>query len=537
MRRRSSGSPELVAGHSPAAQAGACSYDRVEADRAVAFFADFLRHGKGSCAGEPFVLDPWQRDIVATLFGWRRPDGSRRYRTCYIEVPRKNGKSHLCAGIALYMLFADREPGAEVYSAAASRDQARIVYEIASAMVEGDERLRALAKVQRSSIVVPRLRATYRALAAESHTTHGLNPSAVIFDELHAQPDRELWDALVTAMGARRQPLLVAITTAGTGSDSICRQMHDHAERVRDGIVEDQSFLPVLYSAGASDRWDDEATWSRANPGLGRSISLEYLREQCARAQALPAAENAFRRLHLCQWTEQATRWLAMDRWDACAEAPDPAAIAGRPCWAGLDLSSTTDLTALVLCWRLDDGTVAVLPRFYAPAGGAEVRERRDHVPYRQWARQGVLELTPGDVVDYDRIRADILRLAEEHDIRELAIDRWNATQLATQLQGDGVRVAFAGMGYRSMTSPCRELEGLVVSGRLRHGGHPVLRWCAANVAVEQDAAGNLKPSKVRSADRIDGVVALVMALGRAIVAPAEPSPIYESRGLRSLHR
>ena len=530
---RSRGAPARVAGYDPIASAGDHRYDATEAARAVEFFGSFLRHGKGSHSGQPFVLDDWQRDLVATLYGWRRRDGTRRYRTAYIEVPRKNGKSHLCAGIALYSLFADREPGAEVYSAAASRDQARIVYEIAQTMVESDERLRGLAKCQRSAIYVPRLRASYRAIAAESHTAHGLNPSAVIFDELHAQPDRELWDTLVTAMGARRQPLLVAITTAGVDGESICRQLHDHAARVRDGLVPDESFLPVIYAAAADEAWDDEGVWARANPGLGRSVSLEFLREQAARAKEMPAAENSFRRLHLNQWTQQATRWLSIERWDACS---GPAVIPdGAEVWAGLDLSTTTDLTALVLLAKAPDGGWIAQTRVYAPEEGAVKRERRDRVPYLEWGRQGHMTLTPGEVVDYDRVRADILELADQYTIRELAIDRWNASQLATQLQGDGVRLAWFGMGFRSMAAPCRELEGLVAAGKLRHGGHPVLRWCASNVAVEMDSAGNTKPSKSKSSERIDCIVALLMALGRASVAPATDAPIYESRGLRWL--
>lgn len=492
-----------------------------------------MQHVKGELAGEPFKLDQWQAAIVGAMFGWKRPDGTRRFRTVYIEVPRKNGKSTLCAGLALYLLYADGEPGAEVYSAAAEREQASIVFDVARQMVDAEPILRQHAKVFRKSIAIEKAAATYKVLSADAYTKHGLNAHGIIFDELHAQPNRELWDVLTTSTGARAQPLTVAITTAGYDRNSICWEVHDYACKVRDGIIEDGSFMPVIYAAGEEDDWTLSATWAAANPGLGISLREDYLATEAAKAGELATFQNTFRRLHLNQWTEQAVRWLPMDRWD---EMNAPLAdLAGRPCWGGLDLASTTDIAALVLVFPDDAGGYDVLPRFWIPAENSRAREKRDRVPYPTWVTEGHITATPGDVIDYDHIRADINALGELHDIREIAVDRWNATQLVTQLDGDGFSVAMFGQGYRSMSAPSKELEALVLGRKLRHAGNPVLRWMAANVAVEMDPAANIKPSKRRSSERIDGIVALVMALARATAGATEAGSVYDDRGMIEL--
>jgi phage terminase large subunit-like protein len=482
-----------------------------------------LVHTKGEWAGHPFVLLPWQRALTERIFGTLQPDGRRQYRRVYLEVPRKSGKSVYAAGIALYLLVADREPGAEIVSAAADRHQAAIVFAQARAMVEANETLRRHVAIYQHELVIPASGSRYRVLSADAGTKHGINAHGVIFDELHAQPTRELWDVLTTATGARRQPLILAITTAGFDKTSICWEVHDYASKVRDGILADDTFLPVIYAADPTDDWTDPASWAKANPSLGHTIKREYLEQECRRAQELPGYQNTFKRLHLNLWTTQEDRWLDIAVWDrGTARLPDDSALASRPCWGGLDLASTHDLTAFVLVWPREDGGYYVRPWFWLPAEGLAERSRKDRVPYDVWREQGALRVTEGNVTDYDVIREDLRELAERYQIREIAYDRWNATQLVTQLQSDGAAMVAMGQGFGSLAAPTREVERLVLEGSLQHGGTPVLRWMVGNAAVEQDAAGNRKPSKRKSRERIDGVVALIMALGRAMLAPGE---------------
>ena len=488
---------------------------------AVNFFTKHLRHTQGELGGRPFVLEPWQASYIGRLFGTLRPDGMRQYRTSLLAIPRKNGKSTLCAGIAIKLLF-DGEPGAQIFSCGADREQARLVFEMAKACVEMSPSLRSRLKVYRNSIVREDTHSFYKALSAEAFTTHGLHAHGVIFDELHAQPNRELADVMQTSMGARRQPLMVYITTAGYDRKSVCWEIWKYAEAVQSGAVKDDTFLPAIYAADTKDDWKDEATWRKANPNLGISIKADFLRTECARAVEMPAYENTFRQLYLNQWTEQDRRWLRMDHW-AQGNVPCPVSLAGRECWAGLDLATTYDTTALVLLFPLEDGTYWVEPHFWIPSINMHARVRRDKVPYDVWHKQGHLHVTEGNVTDYDRVRVDINDLAKKYQIRGIAIDRWNATQLATQLQGDGQNVIGFGQGYGSMSAPAKRTEALCVAGKLLHGGHPVLTWQAGNVAIQSDYAQNIKPSKAKSTERIDGIVSLVMALGIHDTATAPP--------------
>lgn len=511
-------------------------FDEAAAGRAVDFFDHFLVHCKGELAGKPLTLETWQREIVQNLFGWKRTvDGTRRYKRAYIFIPRKNGKSTLASGIGLYLLYADKEPGAEVYSAAADRDQASIVFDVAKQMVLASPDLAERSEVLKRVIFIRETHSVYRVLSADAPTKHGLNPHGIIFDELHAQRDRELWDVLTTGTGARRQSLTVALTTAGFDRQSICYELHQYAEKVRDGVIVDDSFLPVIYGAGAEDDWKLPDTWAKANPNLGVSVKLDYLAEEAARAAASPAYENTFKRLHLNIWTEQEDRYIPIDAWDGCGKAMDiAAAMRGRDCIAGIDLSTTTDLSAVVLLFPVD-GSFYVLPFFFMPKENMPRREKQDRVPFSTWVRGGYVTATEGNVVDYDFIRAKINELGKVYNIREIAIDRWNATQLSTQLMGDGFEVTLFGQGFASLSAPTKHLLGLILSGKLVHDNNPVLRWQAANVAAEQDAAGNVKPSKKKSTERIDGIAALLNALGRAMVATESSGSVYESRGFLEL--
>ncbi|MDP3939687.1 MAG: terminase large subunit [Deltaproteobacteria bacterium] len=514
-------------------------YSEAHADRAVAFFRN-LKHTKGRWAGVPFDLLPWQEQIVRPLFGTLRDDGTRQYRRVYVEVPKKQGKSELAAGIALYALFADSEPGAECYSAAADRDQASIVFNVAAQMVRQSPALGKRCKIidSQKRIVVPGTASVYRVLSAEAHTKHGFNVHAVVFDELHAQPDRNLYDVLTEGSGdARTQPIFFFITTAGYDRNSICWEVHDYARKVRDGVIEDPEFLPAIYAADEKDDWHDEATWRKANPSLGITVSMDAFTAAYKRAAEVPALENTFKRLRLNLWTEQETRWLTMESWDACDGPVDAAGLTGRRCYGGLDLATTTDIAAFVLVFPPEeDGELYKLaPYFWIPEEAMKKRSERDRVPYDVWVREKLIEATPGNVIDYGAIMQTIDMAAQQFDIAEVAFDRWGATQISLDLAEQGMTVVPMGQGFASMSAPTKELEKLVLGKQLAHGGNPVLRWMASNVMVEQDAAGNLKPSKSKSREKIDGIVASVMALDRAVRHEKPKPSIYETQGFSAI--
>lgn len=495
------------------------------ADRAVKVISQ-LTH-TGDYAGKPFALRPWQADIIRRLFH-TGPDGLRVYRSCLLMLPRKNGKTELCAAIAIYCLLFDAKQG-EIYLAAADREQASKVFQAMVAMIRADRELDALLEIieSRKRIVYRKTASFCQAISAEAYSKHGFNASVVIYDELHCAPNRDLYDVLVTSQGGRVQPLMIAISTAGFDRHSVLWELYSHAKNVLADPSLDPTFLPILYEAPIDADWTDEAVWAAANPALGDFRSLEDMRILAQRAKAIPAQQNTFRRLYLNQWTEQDERWLDLATWDQCGGAVDPEALQGRECYAGLDLASTRDVTAFVLVFPDEDGTYDVLPFFWVPQDTLSDRVRRDRVPYDTWLAAGDLRVTEGNVCDYDAIRDAIRDLSERYDIREIAYDRWGATQLVTQLQADGATCVPLGQGFASLSAPTKELDKLIASTAIRHGGQPVLRWMAGNVAIEQDAAGNVKPSKKKSSEKIDGVVALIMALDRA-ARHAEGGSVYD---------
>jgi len=493
-----------------------------------------LTHTKGPSAGQPFQLRPWQERIVRALFKTDPATGRRQYRTALLMMPRKNGKTELCAALALDGLLFDGEMGAEVYSAAADKEQASLMFHVAAQMVRNDPELAAACEIVDSQkrIVHRKSGSVYRAISAEAYSKHGFNASRILFDELHAQPTRELWDVLATSTGARAQPLIVAISTAGYDRHSILWELYQHAKRVQQAPEIDPTFLAVIYEAPIDADWTDERVWRQANPALGDFRSLEELRAACQRAQEIPAQEAAFRRLYLNQWTEQDVRWIALASWDACSAPVDRAALLGRRCYVGLDLSTTTDLTAAVAVFPDDDGAAfTVLPQFFCPADKIPLRVTRDRVPYDEWARRGHLTATPGPTVDYDAVRALLGDWREQFDVKLVAFDPWNATHLVSQLEHvDGFTCVKMRQGKASLSAPSKALEAAVLARTLRHDGHPILRWNVANVAVDTDHAGNIQPSKQKSTERIDGVSALVMALDamhRDQAAPAAAPELY----------
>lgn len=508
-------------------------FDAEAAQIAIAFFHECLVMIEGDKAGEPFMLERWQQAIVAAIFGWKRADGTRRYREAFVYVPRKNGKTPLAAGMVLLTMFTDHEPGAQIYSAAAEREQAALVFRHAAGMILREPELESRAKIYKAfrSIEFAEENTVYKALSADADTKHGLNVHAAVIDELHAHPNRDLVDVLVTGTGSRRQPLIVYITTADYDRPSICNEKHDYACKVRDGVIRNHAFLPVVYEAGPDDDWTSPETWAKANPNLGVSVRLEYLENECAKAKDQPTYENTFKRLHLNMKTQQDVRWLSMAAWDACDGKFDLAEMAGEPCFAAIDLASTTDTAALVMLFPDGDNFNLVLD-VWVPEDRAKEREDRDRVPYMTWKKQGFLHTTPGNVIDYEFIRAEIAERKSRFNIKEIAYDPWNATQFALNLQEkDGMKVVEFRQGYQSMNEPMKALERFVLEGKIRHNGNPVLRWMVSNVAAKIDPAGNIKPDKAKSTGRIDGVVAAIMAIGRATMPDeSQKESIYAKR-------
>jgi len=522
----------LVPSYNPSATAGKCWFDDEAALIAINFFEERLHHVEGELSGQPFILCPWEYALIGNLFGWKRPDGTRRYRQALLYVPRKNGKTTLAAGIVLYMLYLDHEPGAQIYSAAADRAQAALVFRQATGMIRLDRMLRDRVRIYTHSVVKRDKLSVYRTISAEAYTKHGFNCHGAVIDELHAQPNRELVDVIMTSTGSRRQPLILMITTADYERESICNTILAEAKRVRDGIDNDPAFLPMIYETPKDADWKDPDVWAAANPNLGISLNREYLERECRRAQSSPGYENVFKRLHLNIVTEQAQRWLQMERWATCGGALNPEEFRGRDCYAGLDLGATSDLTSLCLLFPRGDEGFDALWWHWLPRERALERDRKDRLPFMTWAQEGWLELTEGDEIDYGHIRKRINEIAEQYHIKEIAADRlFQGAQLCQELAGDGFEVVPFGQGFYSMAAPTLHFEMLVNRGEFHHGDNPLMKWQASNVAVKMDPAGNFKPDKAKSSDKIDGIVAAIMALGRAIARDQSRS-VYETRGI-----
>lgn len=518
-----------------------CFFDVQAGERVCMFFEKFLRHSKGQWAGQPFKPLLWQReDILFPLFGWKQRNGFRRFRVAYIEVPKKNGKSTLCAGIGLYLLTKDDEPGAEVYSAAADIDQASIVYKEAETMAKSSPALAKRLKIlpSRKNILYPAMNSFYRVISADAYTKEGYNIHGLLFDELHAQKTRALWDTLRYGGSARRQSLLVSITTAGYDRQSICWEQHEYAEKVLKGVIEDENFFAYIRAAGKEDDWTDPDVWRKANPSMGVTIDETTFAAECREAKASPRKQNAFKRYRLNIWTSAETQFLDSDAWKKCKGDQDLEAMARRRCWAGVDLSSTTDLSACALVFEPDPyGFIDVLVWTWVPGENIDKRARDDGVPYDLWRDQGWLEATEGNVIDHDFIRMKIRDeiKAEFPLLQWVEYDSWNATKWAIDLEGDGVPVKECRQGFKTMSPPTKELEKLVLGGKLRHNGNPVLGWCIDNVMAVSDPAENIKPDKSKSKERIDAAVALIMALKGLLSEADIEESVYETRGIAAI--
>ena len=518
-------------------KADGSEYDRDAANKAVSFI-NCLKHTKGEWYGQAFELIDWQEQIIRDVFGIIKPNGYRQFNTAYIEIAKKQGKSELAAAVALLLTCGDFEHGGEVYGCASDRQQASIVFDVAVEMVEQCPALKARIKpvLSQKRLVYKPLGSFYQVLSAEAYTKHGLNVHGVVFDELHAQPNRQLYDVMTHGSGdARKQPLYFLITTAGNDQHSICYEVHQKAKDILEGRKVDPTFYPVIYGADEDEDWTDPKVWAKANPSMGITVDIEKIQIACENAKQNPAEENLFRQLRLNQWVKQSVRWMPMEKWDKCSFAVDPDSLVGRQCYGGLDLSSTTDITAFVLVFppEYEDDKYIILPYFWIPEDNLDLRVRRDHVPYDIWEKQGFLKTTEGNVVHYSYIENFIEELSLKYNIREIAFDRWGAVQMVQNLEGMGLTVVPFGQGFKDMSPPTKELMKLTLEGKFAHGGQPVLRWMMDNIFIRTDSAGNIKPDKEKSTEKIDGAVATIMALDRALrCGTGTGESVYNSRGL-----
>lgn len=511
-------------------------YDKKKADRAVTFIEN-LCHTKGKWAGTPFWLLPWQEQLIRDIFGIVKPDGNRQFRTAFVEICKKVGKSELAAAVALYLLYADNEPSAEVYGAAADRQQASIVFDVAKQMVEMSPALMKRSKLMGATkrIVNYSNAGYYQVLSAEVGGKHGFSVSGLVFDEIHTQPNRQLYDVLTKGSSdARQNPLHFIITTAGNDRHSIAYELHTKAVDILEGRRVDPTFYPVVYGLKDDEDWEDEANWYKVNPSLGYTVDIERLRDAYREAKQNPADEVTFKWLRCNMWVSSTVAWIPDAIYMRGNEPIDMDALAGRDCYAGLDLSSTGDITALVLIFppRNEDEKYVLLPYFWIPEETIPRRVKANSVPYDIWEKQGYIMSTEGNVIHYDFIEKFIMYLSEKYHILEIAVDRWNATQMIQNLEGEGFTIVPFGQGFSSMSAPTKEFYRLLMDGRIIHGGNPMLRWMAGNVVIDTDPAGNIKVTKAKSKEKIDGIVAAIMVLDRCIRQEGQSGSVYDERGL-----
>jgi phage terminase large subunit-like protein len=531
-------------------------FDRDEAGRAIRFF-DNCTHSKGLWAGQRFVLSDWQAFAVGCLFGWQRTTGGRRFRRSYLQVARKNGKTTLAAGVGLYGLIADREQGAEVYSAATKAEQAKLIWSEACEMVKRSPKLARFLDINNGRVVMESTASFFGYIGSNHKRLDGLNPHIGLADELHQHPTRDVYDVLQTGMGARHQPLMFSITTAGHDRQSFCYSEYDIARNILDRTIDDDAFFVLIFELDEGDDWENESVYIKANPNLGVSVYADSLIEGRDKAKAQPTFESTFRRLRLNEWTDSAVRWIRANDWQACAAPFDLADFEHVPAWAALDLASNTDLATMAIVWPIDstverdatDPAAADLPPaisttyfvhwlVWIPEDNMRQRVEHDRVHYDVWQRQGHLTATPGNVIDYGVIQRDIFAAFERFNIRCVGYDRWGATQLVQQLESENLSTAPVGQGFKTMTAPMREIDAAVVGERLRHNANPIAQWCAANTVATKDPADNIKPDKNKSSEKIDLIVALAMAIDltlRRVESDKKPNAtIYDGRGFMS---
>jgi phage terminase large subunit-like protein len=518
-------------------------YDKEKAERAYNFISR-LTHTKSKWAGVNWTWIPWQEELIKKVYGTVKKNGNRQYKTVYLEIGKKNGKTELGAAVALYQLLADKEQSAEVYSAAGDREQAALVYNVAAQMVRNNPSLSKRLKIvdSRKRIIDFNTNSFYQVLSSEAYTKHGISPSCVLCDETHAYPNRELYDVLTEGTDiARQQQIIFIMTTAGIyDENSIGYELHRYAEQVKEGIIDDPTFLPVMYCADPEkDDWEDEKVWEKVNPSLDYVFDIDNLRTHYKQVKSNPARVPNFQRFRLNMWVNNVTQWMPMDKWNACDDPVDKGRLLKRRCYGGLDLSSTLDLTCFCLVFPPDDINKKwiVLPHFYVPEDTIVKRTKEDNVPYNLWVQAGLITATPGNVVDYDFVKHDIVNASQIYDLRQVGYDPWNSTELAVGLTNDeGIEMVEMRQGAKTLSEPMKSLLKLVMSEKMAHGGHKVLSWNASNTVAKADENENLRPVKDRNQKkRIDGIVSLIMALGRALLNEGDGMSIYESRGVIAL--
>lgn len=511
-------------------------FDEHSAQHAVDFIEGLCTHVKGAMAGKPLILAEWEKnEVIRPLFGWKKKDGKRRYKQAWIEIPRKNNKTTLSSAISLYLLFGDGEAGAEIYNAASSKEQARLGFDISKQMIKQNKTLSDNSDIFENSIVLSGTNSFLKAISAEAYSKHGFNAHGIIFDEIHAQPNNELWDVLATSTGSRKQPLMVAITTAGVMKKGhIAWENHNIAMGIKRGTIKDDTMLVVIYGADSTDDPFKPETWAKCNPGLGGSISLEYLQEQAKKARNQPSYLNTFKRLHLNVWTSTEKQFISPANWNACNLAPlTEEFFYEKKCVLAFDLGATKDFTALSIA-TYQDGIYHVMPYIFIPTIKVEMRNMRDQI--EAWIRQGWIISVPGDTLDYKFVYEKIKALTEKCNIAEIAYDRWNTSWLTNELKNDGANCILFGQGYKTMSPATKEFEKLIIEKKINHGGHPVLQWMNENMAITEDAAGNIKPDKQKSTEKIDGMIASIMAVARLIEAPKDDGEsVYATRGILNL--
>ena len=508
-------------------------FDRKAAQRAISFI-EKLKHTKGKWAGQRFKLEPWQQFILWNIFGWMKADGTRRFRYVYVEIARKNGKTALSAGIGLYMLFADGEARPEVYSAATVKDQARICFSDAVEIVKKTD-LKNYLSPYRNSIVYELKGGTMKPLSSDYGTHDGLNPSCGIIDEFHAHKGSGMFDVIKSAFGARRQPLMFIITTAGFNKNGACYAYRSNVIKVLQGINEDDSLFGIIYTLDRKEEWDNPKMWIKSNPNLGVSVFPEYLSDQVNDAKNRPEAVRNVMTKNVNLWVDAEKTWILDDMWQKCIGTTDRESLRGCQCWGGLDLSNVSDITAFVLLFHENDH-FQLLPFFWIPEEKMLEKIRKENINYDKWVQQGYVKVTAGNILDYDFVKADILQIVEEFDLQSTAYDRWNASQTIIDLQNEGMECSPFGQGYGSMGAPTKEFEKIVLTQKLEHFGNPVLRWMMSSTVVKTDPAGNIKPDKEKSVQKIDGIVASIMALGEWMTAQSEEdNNPYNQRGMLSL--
>lgn len=507
-------------------------FDLQAAARPIQFTELFLKHSKGKWAGKPVILEPWQHFILGSLFGWKRSDGTRRFRLSYCEVARKNGKSLLASAVGVYGLVADDEEGAEIYSAATTRDQAKIVFQEAQRMVKRSADLREIVEVYKNNISVPQTFSKFEALSSDGDTLDGLNVHMGIIDEVHAHKNREVFDVIDTATGARSQPLIFCITTAGLRSEgSIALELQRYAKQTLEQTIEDDNVFSFIAAIDDGDSYDDESCWPKANPNLGVSCSLEDLRGKCKRARESAAYRHNFLCKHLNVWVNSHTAWLPTELWEQSEIEINIQELYGRKCFAGLDLSSTTDVTAFALVFPPEEegGEYIALQYYWVPKETAAERTKKAVVNFDAWMSEGHMEGTEGSAVDYELVYDRIKYCHEIFDVQEVAIDLWNAQGISNKMMAEGMTPMTFGQGYKSMSEPMKRMDALLRTRKIKNIKNPVSRWMFANVSAKMDPAGNIKPDKEKSTEKIDGIVATIMALGRAILA-TDPESVYEKK-------